>query len=457
MNYAITPNDAGVMGASDSQSIQNAVQKAKDSGCNKVVIPRFNARTAECRWDIDKAIILPSEIEIVLDNCYLRQADGCMDNVFRNVVEESTLDHSTAGEMHDIYITGIGNAVIDGGEPNGLTEVTCRQPGMPSVRRNNMILLFNVRNFRIEHLTLKNQRWWAINLYFAEQGKLADLYIEAQSTMPNQDGIDLRVGCHDIIIENITGQAGDDLIALSALNKRVPQAPKSLRFPYYVDGKDSDIHDIIIRNVIGTSVSCAIVAIRNTDSAKIYNVSIDNVFDTLNGVANDKEPDAPFYLQQTNKKTDGFISPYAIIRVGQGDFYKWRNNVLGEIYGITATNIHAKHNAAIMINSSIDKSYFGNIYAENGVDNIVTTKSDWLHEVFGADIRDTVFENVFFQCTDNPDATAFHFVQKDKEHTLENVVIRNAFVGNCPCPVLQTYGEAVHTQGIYGKHAKEKA
>ncbi|MBP3381409.1 MAG: hypothetical protein J6L00_02080 [Clostridia bacterium] len=439
---SISPNDAGIMGYNDSESIQNAVNEAKKTGLNKVVIPRLNKRTGVCRWDIDKAIILPSEIHIVLDNCYLRQADGCFDNVFRNCGEEDALDHSADSEMHDIYITGIGNAVIDGGESNGLTEATFREMNIP-IRKNNMILLYNVRRFRIEHLTLKNQRWWAINLYFAEQGTLSDLYIEARSTVPNQDGIDLRVGCHDILIENITGQAGDDLIALSALNKRVPQSEKAMSFPYYVDGKDSDIHDIIIRNVIGTSISCAIIAIRNTDSAKIYNVTIDNVFDTQNGVWNNKAPDAPFYLRQTNKKTDGFISPYAVIRIGQGDYFKWRNNTLGEIYGITATNIHAKHNAAIMINSSLDKSYFGNIYAENGVDNIVTTKSDWLHQIFGADIRDTVFENIFFQCTDNKDAVAFHFVEKGKAHTLQNVHIRNAFTGNCPTLILQEYGDAV--------------
>ncbi len=447
----ITPNDIGIIGNTDSQSIQNAVNEAKKTGVNKVVIPRLNKRTGKCQWDIDKAIILPSEIHIVLDNCYLRQADGCFDNVFRNCGEEDALDHSIEGETHDIYITGVGNAVIDGGESNGLTEATFHQGGMPPIRKNNMILLYNVRNFAIENLTLKNQRWWAINLYFAEQGRLSDLYIEARSTVPNQDGIDLRVGCHDIMIENITGQAGDDLIALSALNKRVPQSEKAMSFPYYVDGKDSDIHDIIIRNVIGTSISCAIIAIRNTDSAKIYNVTIDNVFDTQNGSWNNKAPDAPFYLRQTNKKIDGFISPYAVIRIGQGDYYKWRNNTLGEIYGITAPNIHAKHNAAIMINASLDKSYFGNIYAENAVDNVITTKSDWLHQVFGADIRDTVFENIFFQCTDNKDSVAFHFVEKDKAHTLENVVIHNAFLGNCPCAIVQEYGNDVIQQGIYAK------
>ena len=56
-NY-ITPNDSGVVGNSDSQSIQNAVNYAVQTGLRKVVIPRINERTGKEFWDIEKAIIL---------------------------------------------------------------------------------------------------------------------------------------------------------------------------------------------------------------------------------------------------------------------------------------------------------------------------------------------------------------------------------------------------------------
>lgn len=82
--YFVTPNDEGIMDTTDSRSIINAVAFAKQQNYNKVVIPRFNKRTGKCQWDIDETIILPSDMHIVLDNCYLRQADGSMDNVFRN-------------------------------------------------------------------------------------------------------------------------------------------------------------------------------------------------------------------------------------------------------------------------------------------------------------------------------------------------------------------------------------
>ena len=79
MREYITPNDADVMAESDSKSIQNAVDEAKKTGINKVVIPRINKRTEKGRWDVDKAIIITSNLEIVLDNCYIILHCHCND------------------------------------------------------------------------------------------------------------------------------------------------------------------------------------------------------------------------------------------------------------------------------------------------------------------------------------------------------------------------------------------
>ena len=73
INY-VTPNDTGVIAESDSRSINNAVAEAIKNGTRKVLIPRVNERTGKEQWNLDEAIILCSDIEIVLDNCYLRRA-----------------------------------------------------------------------------------------------------------------------------------------------------------------------------------------------------------------------------------------------------------------------------------------------------------------------------------------------------------------------------------------------
>ena len=72
----ITPNDADLMGACDSQSIQNAVDLAAKLGVNKITIPRYNKRTDSHEWIITEAIKLPSYMVVVLDNCHLTLSRG---------------------------------------------------------------------------------------------------------------------------------------------------------------------------------------------------------------------------------------------------------------------------------------------------------------------------------------------------------------------------------------------
>ena len=99
-----SPNMPECMSDSDSKSISNAVRLAAESKVGKVVIPQMNARTGEPRWDIDSAILLPSDIHIVLDNCYMRQTDGSFDNVFRNENIYTDGFATADGEQRNIFI-----------------------------------------------------------------------------------------------------------------------------------------------------------------------------------------------------------------------------------------------------------------------------------------------------------------------------------------------------------------
>ncbi len=428
MKEYITPNDPEVIGASDSESIQNAVDLAVRTDVLRVRIPRINARTGAARWDIDRAVILESGLEIVLDNCLLRQADGCFDNVFRSFGEEPC--YTMEGRKHDIRIVGEGHAVIDGGLPNGLTESTWRAAGLPHVSCNNMILLHNVKGFVIENLTLTNQRWWAVNLVYAESGRISNVHIHCECDLPNQDGIDLRVGCRDIILENLTGTSGDDFIALSAIGDGMGGRPP-------VQGLPQDIRDITIRNIIATSAGCAVIALRNSDGRQIRNVSIDNVHDVDNGAEESGKvfPDYPKNkINMDIRRNLRGNSPYTLLRIGQDGYYKKRNGILGEMADITATNLYARGGCAVMVNVSLQNAYFGNIHAENDVDYILTTRSGRNRQVWGADLKNVVIENVFYNNTDNNFATAFDFELNGTPRRVEDVIIRRAFLGNCRKP-----------------------
>ena len=79
---AIYASEQRFWGADDSETIQNAVNYAEETGFGQVIIPRFNDRTGKALWDLPRAVLLPSDMTIVLYNCHLRHAD---DIVFEHV------------------------------------------------------------------------------------------------------------------------------------------------------------------------------------------------------------------------------------------------------------------------------------------------------------------------------------------------------------------------------------
>lgn len=292
--YFINPNDIGTFGNSDSESIQKAVDIASSSGCNKVVIPRCNTRTGSEKWVIDKTILLPDNMTVVLDNCLLQLADDAACNVFSNSNIYTELGKTLEGEQTDINIIGEGNAVIDGGNYNGLSERNSLKDGRPHISRNTPILFVNVNRFRISNFRVINQRWWGMTYIFCRNGKISDIDFKADLSrvdengvhypdqlpenygeiyIKNADGVDLRVGCNNITIENITGFTEDDTVALTALTG------KNFESKLLVEGKDTDIHDVAIRNIKADCYCCATVRLLNSDGNKLYNVIIDGVED----------------------------------------------------------------------------------------------------------------------------------------------------------------------------------
>ena len=436
------------MAKSDSQSIQNAVDEAIRSDIRRVLIPRINDRTGVARWDVDKAIILSSNIEVVLDNCYIRQTDGSMDNVFRNF-DDDNVRSSLEEEQENIIIRGIGCAVIDGGIHNGLLQTNSEKNGMPHVEKNNVIRFHNLRGFKLLDFTILNQRWWAINLIYAEEGLISGLKIKCDNGCHNQDGIDLRLGCNNIVLENLYGYSGDDFIALTGFYG----ARESKK--YAVRGKSVDIHDIVIRNVVATSAECAVIGMRNQDGVRLYNITVDTVHDTVpSEKLADREPSFVFGFDINAYKSPK--SPYTTVRIGQDGYVNFNETKLGDVFGIHVTNIHTRTNCAVMLNENISDSYFGNIYAGNDVDKVITTKSCRARQNYGCDMHNVVFENIFYSCKDNENSIAFDFDINKKEHTLDNVFIRNAFIGDAAVAVDMKHKGKLFISGLFGKSAEEK-
>ncbi len=236
---------------SDSDRIQAVVNAAAATG-GKVVIPARipDVTAARDYWLLDRAIRLPANITLVLDNCRLKLSDNSRDNLIRSA--NCGVGIREIQTLHNIQIIGVGTAVLEGADnprATGDAEKTLstdivKTPGSPytpvsygtdagkagekqaSDWRSIGILLAHVENFTLQNLTLKDAHSWAVSLEHCAFGKICDLNFLADGaklidgrlqTFLNQDGLDLRQGCHDITIDGIAGHSGDDLVALTAI------------------------------------------------------------------------------------------------------------------------------------------------------------------------------------------------------------------------------------------------
>lgn len=285
-------------------------------------------------WEIDEAVRIPSNFSLILEDCHLRMADGCYSNMFVNENHDTDLGRTIDGTDRNISIIGRGKAILDGGSYNGLSESTARQAGMPPIWKNNVILFTNVDGFKVTGIHVRNQRWWALNFIFCANGYIGnidfcacDVAIDKNGNkyhglkreaydeiyVRNADGVDLRQGCHDIVIENITGFTEDDTVALTALEGRMEKY-------FAVEGLPTDLCRVEIKN-IRSAAFCSNVRLLNQGETKLHDILIDGVYDLA--------PESP------HMDKGGMA-----VRVGDIDFlYGTRHSTKEETYNITIKNV----------------------------------------------------------------------------------------------------------------------
>ncbi|MBQ7896807.1 MAG: hypothetical protein IJ323_00135 [Clostridia bacterium] len=343
MKSVYTPNDYLTLG-SDSKMIQAAVDEAAKYGA-EVVIPRVNERTGECKWELDESIKLHTGSFVTLDNCHIRLADDTFIHFFENDSADDFGEwYKSEIRQYDIRLEGKGNAILDGGKHNGVFEKdfniydengnfvkSINYKGLPSIAVNRGLEFRNVERITVKGLRFINLRYWAMCFEFCSFGHIADITFEAFGEVPNQDGIDIRVGCNNFLVENIYGLTGDDTIALTNFAG------------HYIEVSDMDtsIHDIIISNVRSyQSDNCDIIRILNRGGGVIYNVQIKNVVDIT-----------PEY------KKDRAL---AAIRIGDICDYPSRLNEPGETRNIIVRDVVTRARFGAYIANTVVDSVFDN-------------------------------------------------------------------------------------------------
>lgn len=349
MKQIFTPNDYLHL-ETDSKMIQAAVDEAAKVGAT-VEIPRYNERTKSYIWELDESIILYTGSQVVLDNCHIRLGDFKYINFFRNSASLTwRTEVNRKDREFDISLVGRGNAVLDGGTPldiceadfnifdeNGNFVKVVHPKGLPSMWENIGIRFVNVERIRVEGLRFINTRYWTMAFWYCSHGVVRDISIKADNNVPNQDGVNIRLGSHNFLIENIDGYTGDDTIALTGLDCQ--------RF-----GKsdmNEDIHHVIVRNIRSYQTGeCDIVRILPRGGTQIYNVLLDGIMDV-------SEP-------------GNGIRPLAAIRIGDICDYPIRLNKLGEVRNLTIRNVSVRARFGAYIANSLADSVFDNIQLYDG-------------------------------------------------------------------------------------------
>ena len=390
-------------GKSDSEILNNAIC-GKDADGIVVITPRQIDKTRDY-WLLDSAVLLPENTTVVLQNVKLKLSDRCRDNFFRTA--NCGLGIKDPAPLCNVHIRGEGFCLLEGADRPRATgdsgkllrdpcphfpDDLCKMPWIPQERqtpkaitfsdvhdhsygtdagrpgesqygdwRGIGILFANTNGFSISGISIKEPHGWAISMEACTNGRVEKIHFDARMhkmiddiymNIENQDGIDVRNGCHHIVISDITGCTGDDVIALTAIaSDTAYKAGGSLKETHVMPNdwskRDKDIHDVIIRNVIAHSYFCYTVRLLPA-MASVYNVVIDGVIDTS---------EAP-------KEHGGTIL------LGESSHYG--ENRPNDMRNVTVSNVICNSKRAVYVKGFLNDAVISNIVNQNPACETVT-------------------------------------------------------------------------------------
>ena len=282
--------DFACEGKCDSEAIADAIAYAKECHLNNLLIDSKD-------WYIDRAIEVPSDFKVVVDGVLIKENDFVFDNIFRPDTVKINPDDPfgypfSIDESHNIRIIGKNGATLEGPDKHQRMFHPFYKEEQDMIGdywgwRGFLIFITRCDGFEVSGFKFQSIRTWTVTVERSQNGYLHDL--EFYSYCKNGDGINLRIGCSRIFIENIKGSTSDDTIALNSGgeyceypdNQYVfPLVPSNYLIPLGENIEDRYIHDIFISNIhSATSDYSEAVAFLSSNGHKIFRVYINGVFD----------------------------------------------------------------------------------------------------------------------------------------------------------------------------------
>lgn len=387
--------------ATDSETIEKALNALDSEGILEISARNPGKNSERDFWLIDRAILLKNHTTIIINNAKIKLSDECRDNFFRSA--NCGLNIENPEPVTDIHIIGIGNSILEGADhprATGDSSKTIHNPcphrpeDIIKIRadwvsedrlnsgkldfwdvhnhsygtdagkngesqfgdwRGIGILFANADNFSIENITIKESHGWGISLEECSHGSIKNIVFEARMSknidgmlmnMENQDGIDIRNGCHHIEISDISGETGDDMVALTAIvgdnEQYLPGGSLCSTHVMHNDWtrRDRNIHDITIKNITGHSYLCWVLRLLPANTT-IYNIKVSDITDTA--------PD-------DNR-------PAGTILLGDGGFYG--TNMPDSMRNVTISNVICNSRTAITLEGYMCDSSISNVVNQN--------------------------------------------------------------------------------------------
>lgn len=230
-----SPNDFET--GTQIERINMAIVEATNKGTS-ALIPEYDSVENTNVWLIDSAILVHQDTNLRIEG-KIKLSDTSRDNFIRS--SNCGMGISNISPISNIKIEGVGNVVFEGADNPRATGDGNKTLSLNATRhptsygtdinnpeeshlgdwRNNGINLAFVDNFQIIGIHFKDYHSHCVVLERSSNGFLDNLSFEADGfsaaklgtrKIGNQDGIGIRLGCHDIEIRNCSGITGDDFI-----------------------------------------------------------------------------------------------------------------------------------------------------------------------------------------------------------------------------------------------------
>ncbi len=271
-------------GRSHSEAIEAAMDVAKKDGVfTSVVLDAHD-------WNIDRSILIHSDMELVIDGCKVKMKDKTHDTLIRceNLIVDQKNpfgECKSAGYTKNFRIIGKNGAALEG----------CDKPYMGKDYQGKIvpyygdfygwrgitILITEATDYEITGLKISKTKNWGISQEWCARSYIHNLTYDVD--VKNGDGINFRNGCSDSVVENIFGKTGDDTVACTALGDPTAKVqhknPKNL-YSNHALGRGYDrpwrgIKNILIRNIFTVGKHHGVICLAT--HPVVENIEIENI------------------------------------------------------------------------------------------------------------------------------------------------------------------------------------